>query len=191
MIDKALEVIVGQVNGFLERQKQTLQGQKIALSNLVDAHGALSIETDSLGLCLVNIEEERVVKAQVATRKGSDGQIISVNPDIKLNLYVLFAANFTDYKTGLSHLSAVVRFFQSTNVFTHQNVPGMDVGIEKLAVDLHSLSFEQQNHLWGSLGAKYIPSVLYKIRLVTIQEARADALLPPIRELELAQRSIS
>jgi hypothetical protein len=36
------------------------------------------------------------------------------------------------------------------------------------------MNFEQMNHLWGILGGKYIPSVLYKLRLIPIQESPSE-----------------
>ena len=192
MIDKALALISDQIGTFLDHlpELNVSAQKKIQLSHVVKHDGSSGIPNDSLGLCLVNVEEERVNKAQVATRMSSDGNIVSVNPEIRLNLYVIIAANFGDYKTGLAFLSGVVRCFQSSNVFTHQNVPEMDTAIERLTVDLHSLSFEQQNHLWGAIGAKYIPSVMYKIRLVTIQEAQATAVTPPVSNLGILERSL-
>jgi Pvc16 N-terminal domain len=32
------------------------------------------------------------------------------------------------------------------------------------------MSFEQTNHLWSVLGGKYFPSVMYKVRQVTLNE---------------------
>ena len=46
----------------------------------------------------------------------------------------------------------------------------MDSRILKLIVELHSLNFEQINHMWSTLGGKYLPSVMYKIRQVTLDE---------------------
>jgi hypothetical protein len=33
-----------------------------------------------------------------------------------------------------------------------------------------SMNFEQVNHLWATLGGKYLPSVLYKVRMVAIED---------------------
>lgn len=57
-------------------------------------------------------------------------------------------------------LSFIISFFQNKNVFNHQNSPELDEKIEKIIVDLYTLNLEQQNHLWGALGAKYMPSVV-------------------------------
>ncbi|MCY7327045.1 MAG: DUF4255 domain-containing protein, partial [Saprospiraceae bacterium] len=79
----------------------------------------------------------------------------------------------------LKRISKVVLFFQRKNVFTPENVGAnlvfpTEVGVEKIILDLFTLNFEQINHLWGVLGGKYMPSVLYKLRIVAIQNAKLD-----------------
>ena len=112
------------------------------------------------------------------------------NPELKLNLYILLVANFALYKTGLEFLSGAIGFFQSKNVFTHDNTVDLDPAIQKLIVEMHTLSFEQQNHLWGSLGAKYLPSIMYKVRLLSIQEGHAKDEQPAVRAIRISERGI-
>ena len=192
MIDKALEILVNSIRDYLVRlpDLNITSQETIHLHHIVEADGTLALPDNSLGLSLVNVEEERVTKSQQAFVSSSQGQIAHVNPELKLNLYILLAANFTNYKTGLEFLSGAIRFFQSKNVFTAQNTPSIDPAIQKLIVELYSLSFEQQNHLWGSLGAKYLPSVMYKVRMISIQEAQAVDEQPPVRIINLLERGI-
>ena len=44
----------------------------------------------------------------------------------------------------------------------------------RLHPELYTLTFEQINHLWGSLGGKQSPFVMYKVRLVKIQSSIAE-----------------
>jgi len=48
---------------------------------------------------------------------------------------------------------------------------------------LQSLTFEQLNNLWAMLGSKYIPSVVYRMKLLTIFETRSQEKAPAIVEL--------
>ena len=75
------------------------------------------------------------------------------------------------------------------NVFTQVSHPAMDPKIQKLMLDLHSMGFEQVNHLWSILGGKYMPSVLYKIRQVTIDEDAVIAGGGIITEIDLNGRT--
>ena len=81
-----------------------------------------------------------------------------------------------------------VGFFQAKNVFTNDNTPALaaeDPNIKKLILEFYSYSFEQMYNFWSVLGTKYLPSVLYKVRLLKIQEdiVVGDAL--PIEEIDL------
>ena len=61
--------------------------------------------------------------------------------------------------------------------------------IEKLIVEMISLTFEQQNHMWGTLGAKYLPSVLYKVRMLVVQRS-AEAPASLVSEVQTNQSSL-
>lgn len=192
MIDKALDILTKGIRDYLLRlpDLNITSQETVHLTNIVDADGTLALPGDCLGLSLVNVEEERVTKSQQAFAKDSSGRVAHINPELKLNLYILIAANFTLYKTALEFLSAAIRFFQGKNVFTPQNSPDLEPVIQKLIVEMVTLSFEQQNHLWGSLGAKYLPSVMYRVRMITIQEAQAVDEQAPIKELNLTGKGV-
>lgn len=118
-------------------------------------------------------------------RVHADNSISHLNPEIRLNLFLLFTAHFNDYKTALQFISGLIRFFQRKSVFTRDNSPTMPVGIERLVAELHPLNFEQQNNLWGSLGAKYLPSVMFKLRAVSIQEGQTKDQQLPITTIKI------
>lgn len=172
--------MVDEINTYL-RSKLSFEGDvKIVLENIARLQDSNSAGTTAnrIILSLVNIEEDRISKNPENFTRTDDNRVIYRNPAIPVNLYCLFAYNpaetdneFTNhYEEGLMYVSYVMRFFQHRNVFTPQNSPALDPGIEKLIAELHSLGFEQLNHLWAVLGGKYLPSVLYKFRLVMIDE---------------------
>lgn len=182
MIGEALRLITDELNSFLGRREPRYRnGGTAILSDLVNQQGELVItisdqsQRDNIIVTLINVEEETVGKAQLPYTRNPDRSIEIINPEIKLNLYVLFSA-FSNmapedrYFNCLALLCYVVRFFQYKSVFNHQNTPNLHQGIEKLTLELISPTFEQQNYLWGALGAKYLPSVLYKLRMLTIRE---------------------
>jgi len=69
-------------------------------------------------------------------------------------------------------------------VFTPSNTPSLDPKIEKLSVEMVNLSTEKLNNLWATLGAKYIPSVLYKLRMLSFDSADLAEYRPAIRTVE-------
>jgi hypothetical protein len=124
------------------------------------------------------------------------------NRPVFLNLYVLFTANFTGgvppnngYVQALRRLSLVLEFFQGKNVFTPANssvtlppeladLSNPDIAGLKLNLELYTLTFEQINHLWGSLGGRQMPFVMYKVRLIAITERSIRKEVPLIEEIE-------
>ncbi len=178
MIDIALKHIVKEVNNYLhsfESLNIEPNDNLVVLGNIAKLESGGSNDSsnpmdDKVILTLVNIEEDKILK-NGATYTVRDSTIHKHNPPVILNLCLLFSANTTSYDKGLTYLSKIITFFQGKYVFTPQNSPGLDSRIDKLILDIHSLNLEYLNHLWGVLGGKYYPSMLYKMRLLELQEA--------------------
>ena len=169
MINKALN--------FLKEQLKTAlnvpgQPDTVLLTSLVNEKGELNIQSGQLAFMLVNVEEEKILKTQLPREKRAGDQVQFANPDIKLNLLLLLAANpgADNYITALEQLSKAITFFQGTAWFDNIQFPVLAPEIEELTVELYSITLEQQNQLWASIGAKYLPSVIYKMRLVVIDK---------------------
>jgi len=197
MIHSSLEFLTHELNEYLKLRTDTSDtgDDKIFLTNVAAEEGVV-IPEKSLGLSLINIEEERILKEQKTTMTNEAGKVEHMNPEIKLNLYILVSANFqgngsdtsADYSEGLKQLSYVISFFQARNVFTTNNSPSMvdfDPEIRKLIVELFSYSFEQLYNFWTVVGTNYLPSVLYKVRLVRFQERALQDTTRPIEKIGL------
>jgi hypothetical protein len=199
MIDLALEFLTQQVNDYLNLRNAPISGSvpEIVLTNVAAEDGNWAIPPKTLGLSLINIEEDRVNMDQVTTHRNINGEIENYNPEIKLNLYILISANFAAgdaggntnttgvYAEGLKQLSYVISCFQGKYVFTTDNSPTLSPNIKKLIVELYSSSFEQQYNFWNVVGAKYLPSVLYRVRMLVYQEHRVLEQSAPITNIDL------
>jgi len=184
MIDKALHFLAEEINQYL-KTKLSFAGDKIILENIskLAENGGNGATANKIILSLVNIEEDRIFKSPENYIKTDDNKVVYKNPAVPVNMYCVFAYNHSDtdneaanhYEEGLMFISYVIRFFQHRSVFTTANSPALDPGIEKLLAELHSLGFEQLNHLWAILGGKYLPSVMYKFRLVQLDENLTEA----------------
>lgn len=124
-------------------------------------------------LTLANLEEEKTLKNGKNITELGNIKIAHPSP-IHLNLYLLFSMRFTDYDSAIKHLSSVLHFFQQRPVFTRNNTPTLPVGLDKLAFDLVTMGFEQQNHLWAVFGGKHYPSVLYRAKMIQVLELPVD-----------------
>lgn len=127
-------------------------------------------------MSLVNIEQDTPLRNNAAYTYVSESQIKRHNPKVVLNLYVLFTAIEGDDRSAeLDYITYVIGSLQKKNVFlqpdfadVYAGEPAPIVQTEKVIFDLYSMTFEQLNHLWGILGGKYLPSVVYKVRLVCV-----------------------
>lgn len=197
MISEALVFLVGEVNNYLNARLGPATPDRVMLGNiarLADAEGGGGgggVGNSGLAmLTLVNVEEERAARNPQNFRRLDD-QIQYRNPPVQLNLYGLFSAHSATYPTALEVLSYIIQCFQAQRTFSSDTHPNLNARIGKLNVDLFNLSFEQLNHLWSTLGGKYLPSVLYKIRLVRIEDGTNQAVGEPIREIALNGRGIT
>jgi hypothetical protein len=135
-------------------------------------------------LSMVNIEEEATLKNSTHFYKNAQG-IAYHNPPIYLNLYMLVSAHYKNYEDALSRLSQSIQFFQGKSSFNVKNSPDQTLPDDlQLHLEMFSLSFEQLNHLWGALGGKQMPSVLYKVRLVKITENRITGLGTIVEQIQ-------
>src|SRR5574343_372805 len=170
MLDVALAFLASEFNAYLLRRTGSSTLGRVVPGQIVDHKGELLVESGSVGMMLVNVEEERALREQAMSRVVKGGREMLLQPELKLNLTLLFAARMADYPTTLKALSYVLSFFQSHPAFGADDYPGLDRRIGKLVVELHSVGPETLNQLWASIGAKYMPSVLYRVRLVVIQD---------------------
>jgi hypothetical protein len=149
--------------------------------------------TENIVITLVNIEEESTLKNQSPQKRPFSRNAVYRNPPVYLNLYVLFTCNYSGdhYRLALRRLSYIIQFIQSKNSFsaTASVAAGTldlsQVGITDLefTLELYTLTFEQINHLWGSLGGRQVPFVMYKMRLVAISDRSVLREIPLIEEI--------
>jgi len=151
---------------------------------------SISFKTGAVTVLLYRIEQENSLRqGDPYVRVLPNGTVQKVQPDICLNLYVLFVARFKDYGRGLRYLSQAIRFFQSHKVFNRQNAPELGEGIVELAVDFVTLTTQQQNELWGLLRTSYWPSITYKVRIIAFHDE--DGLPPAEAISSLDRRGLS
>ncbi|MCB0375966.1 MAG: DUF4255 domain-containing protein, partial [Sinomicrobium sp.] len=99
-------------------------------------------------------------------------------------IYLLLSMLFNEkqYPEGLKWLSGAIGFFQSHPVFNHENMSDFPASIRKVTCEIVNLNIQDMSHFWGALGAKYQPSIIYKLRMLSIQEGDIPEVLPQIQQ---------
>jgi len=199
MIGNALILLREELSAYMTNQGDPAN---VVIENigLFETENGQNLE-DSIVISLVNIEEESTLKNGTTFTKWPDGVARYENRPVFLNLYVLFTANFAGgvppnnaYVQALKRLSLVIEFFQGKSTFTPatstvtlppelSDLSNPAVAGLKLNLELYTLTFEQINHLWGSLGGRQIPFAMYKVRVVTITERSVRREVPLIEEI--------
>lgn len=184
MIDAAIGQIASQLNQALKR---AFPGGEdlVVVSSLCEQDGKLAKDVDNkLVVFLVNIERE-AVPCQSARSGGTGSRFAFANEPVHLNLLVMFAAHFSaNYPDALKLIASTVSFFQGRPVFDHQNTPELDTRIAKLTLDIENLSLSDLSNLWGVLSGKYLPSVLYRLRMVSIDAGQISSIAPRVVRVE-------
>ncbi|MEH1945263.1 MAG: DUF4255 domain-containing protein [Nostoc sp.] len=169
MIEYVLSFLKEQLNGYI-RVKTGSQGFEVVFVQERNQK-EVSFQNDAITALLVNVEEDYTFRSGAAyERIPNHGINPPKNPNIYLNLYVLFAANFTDYRQSLQFLSLIIKFCQSHRLFNHHNSPTLNSEIEKLTLELVNLSFTEQREVWAGLGMSYMPSAIYKVRMIVFTD---------------------
>ncbi len=171
MIYSAVSTISSVVNDYLRNRFSTIE-DKLVVSNLVNPDGSVAVtEPDKIIMSLVNLQQETV------SHRGRGAS----NKAVNLNVFLLFSASFEEnnYLEGLRYLSGIISFFQANKVLNHSNTPDMDPDIDKLSFEIVNQDLQNMSHLWGTMGAKYMPSILYKTRMISFTDGFLNNLDTP------------
>ncbi|MGX2040170.1 DUF4255 domain-containing protein [Methylocaldum sp. MU1018] len=179
MLDIALQFLKDELNTYLLTRTGS-STVSVKLTGIVDDAGKYAFGGETIGATVLNIEEERAFKSQLPEYSYLNGRHVIAEPAIRLNLHILFAANFKQYDEALKFISYILTFFQARPHFSPDAYPGLNPAIEKLVVELQSLNYEQLNQIWAFIGGKQLPSVVYKVRMIALQDQVRTAVQPPL-----------
>ena len=170
MINTALNILKDKLNEYF-RIKAGITGDlvKFIEGENIDP---VSFTNEAVTPFLINVSEDRKFRnADQYAGITHNGIRTQTSPEVRIELLVLFVSKFAKYDQALRFLSYVIKYFQSNRVFTPQNAPELSTeSIEKITAELITLPLEEQNQVWHSLSTSYLPSVLYKMRLIHFED---------------------
>ena len=181
MIYETLQILKEQLETYYEEVGLT---KNIVLDNIALWDSA-SEDADRVKgkvvMTLLNLEEEWTMKNSPAARVVNL-QTEYKNPPVNINLFLMVAANCNTYDTSLSSISRTIEFFQGKKIFTsantvynRNNASFALLDSFKFIVELYTPGFETLNNIWGTLGGRQLPSVLYKIQIIQLQHEKTLA----------------
>ena len=183
MIDQALIFIRDELNTYIQSRTNSTNVD-IRLSKIATEAGKYAFPEESVALTVINFEEDRLLKDHLPEYTLVNGHQVRQEPELKLSLNIMFAANFKIYEEAWKAISLILTYFQSHLSFTSAEYPALSPKIGKITVNLELLNFEQLNQVWAYLGAKHLPSVTYRIRVVIIQDEVPSGIQKPILSIQ-------
>lgn len=141
-------------------------------------------EKSSMILSVVNIEEDKTLKNQTLYKEYA-GIGNSIEKYKKPAQHLIFSLLFTSYSKnqnkyaeGLDKLEYIIKCLQNNNVFYYDTTHFFEQtevsenqakSMNKIILDLVSLKSDQLNQMWSYLGSRYMPSVVYNMRMIRVQ----------------------
>ena len=169
MIASLFEFLRSELQEYIQLRTGT-SAIKVSTCALVDEAGRISIPEDTIAITLVNIEEDRTLKRTTPEIISRAGESATLEPEIRINAIIMFAAHFRQYDQALKSISLVLLFLQSHPTFRAEVHPRLDSRFTRVTTELLTMTFEQLNQIWGFVGGKCVPSVFCRVRTVVIQD---------------------
>jgi hypothetical protein len=183
MIRRTFEFLAGELNGFLGVRYPQLEEHAVVWG-LGGADGGASSRIDNrLVLSLANLERETLGGHGGLAARGAG--YAAHQPALHLNLYLLLSASYPqDYPQALQMLGTAMGYFQGKPAYDARSSDDFPPGVSRLQLELVNLSIQELNNLWAIMGAKYLPSALYKVRMLTIQENWTTETVPAVERTD-------
>ena len=188
MIDTTLE----NIRKYLEYKfKEAGMHDWNVILNALDKDGNMK---NALYITLLRIEEETSRKKQSRLHRIDKEHAYYATPDLCVNLFILISSHTEDYSTGLMQISTTMSILNTIQDFAYVDEKGgrekdtdpktkVYEAVKQLSIELQTLTAEQNNSLWQTLGCKVMPAVCYKIRMLTISNETNKVDAPPIKEV--------
>ncbi|WP_258793129.1 DUF4255 domain-containing protein [Yoonia sediminilitoris] len=183
LIDQVLTLVAAKLNGHLSSRYGATDDIAV-VTPITDGDGKIADNArNRLALFVTNISEDAMPRKGSSRGVSALGQVVVAAP-LHLDVFVMLAAVYDPktYTEGLKVLSAALTYFQTFPVMTPQNTPNLPRQVKQLTIEISNLRMEEVSQMWGNLGGSYVPSVMFKIRTVSLTSDAVIKIDPTIHE---------
>jgi hypothetical protein len=169
MIYEVLQTLTDNLNIYF-RTKLKIQEDKAELSAIVNQDGSIALQSENKVLVtLLNIEREPF---------SASGQIVG-RQKLSLNILVIFSCHFSNsnYSEAIRFLDLIITYFEENYTLEAQNIYD---GNNKIKVEIETYNIDKVHNVWATIGAKYLPSVVYKLRMVVVDSNSISSFTPAV-----------
>jgi len=169
MIEKALQFTGKALNQFVKK-KFGLDEDVVKINPIIDQNGVVPAENQNkIIISLIHVEQDNTQQFYNRNQKLENGNYQRTSKTHRYNLFTLITPNFDNYIEAIKFLDASIQFFQINEMIDATKNAAIPPELGKLEYEFQKgENYMQMQNLWTALGAKYQPSVIYKVRLVTI-----------------------
>lgn len=127
-------------------------------------------------ITLLNMERETAAGRNGNRKEGRE--YLGSKPPLHLNVYWLLSSAFKEekYELGLKLLGYSLLYFQQHTAF---RLEGNLFTIEPVSLDFQGLA-----NVWSVMGGQYYPSMVYKLRMLTLAGEEISRTAPDIYKTE-------
>jgi hypothetical protein len=169
MIYEVLQTLTDNLNIYF-RTKLKIQEDKAELSAIVNQDGTIALQSENKVLVtLLNVEREPY---------SASGQIIG-RQKLSLNIMVIFSCHFSNsnYSEAIRFLDLIITYFEENYTLEAQNIYD---GNNKIKIEIETYNIDKVHNIWATIGAKYLPSVVYKLRMVVVDSNSISTFTPAV-----------
>jgi hypothetical protein len=100
---------------------------------------------------------------------------------LSLNIFVLFSCYFSNsnYSESIRFLDLILTYFEENP--TLNAVGPFQDKVNNIKIEIETYNVEKAHNIWTTLGAKYIPSAMYKIRMIVVDSNSISSFVPALR----------
>jgi hypothetical protein len=172
MIYEVLQTLTDNLNVYF-RTKLKIQEDKAELSAIVNQDGTIALQSENKVLVtLLNIERE-----PFSANSGNIGR-----QKLSLNIIVIFSCHFSNsnYSEAIRFLDLIITYFEENYTLEVNNIYD---GTNKIKVEIETFNLEKVQNIWSTIGAKYLPSVIYKLRMIVVDSKTISTFTPAVQGL--------
>jgi hypothetical protein len=180
MIYEVLQTITDNLNVYF-RTKLKIQEDKAELSAIINQDGTIALQSENKVLVtLLNIEREPF--------NASFGNI--GRQKLALNIFVIFSCHFSNsnYSEAIRFLDLIITYFEENYTLEVQNIYD---GNNKIKIEIETFNLEKVQNIWSTIGAKYLPSVIYKLRMIVVDSNNVSSFTPAVQSAPVISNNTS
>jgi hypothetical protein len=180
MIYEVLQTLTDNLNVYF-RTKLKIQEDKAELSAIVNQDGTIALQSENKVLVtLFNIERE-----SFSASPGNVGR-----QKLSLNIFVIFSCHFSNsnYSEAIRFLDLIITYFEENYTLEVQNIYD---GNNKIKIEIETFNLEKVQNIWSTIGAKYLPSVIYKLRMIVVDSNNISSFTPAVQSAPVISNNTS